>query len=334
MAKLNVYLLEALTHLLAMALREGWPTTTPTTTGSQPPPPPAQPVPPLVQSLLPRVLPRLARFSIPPFSRILLDGVLSVQRGLSAALPGKQPSSHPHTHGLLLPFSTHTCPFSSPCSPLAAPPLNSHHASPLSPDLLSPSNRCATDDVSQSLSRAVFRGLCGVLSDPHLDPDLLLNYTNTKATQAYVKAAVDHLTDGLETQVRAGHGEKRRDDTGRRHTHAAREREAGCGLMSSSSFSLPPCLPAQIQRLKRPLVPSFLSSSELWVVVSVVCGLYRLADRSPRDYGFLNFPTVLALTMLIDQVRTTDDDGHGDDDAAADDDDDAVVEHLPSLLSP
>lgn len=54
-----------------------------------------------------------------------------------------------------------------------------------------------------SLSRAVFRGLCGVLSDSHLVPDLALNYDNTKAAQVYVRATIAHLCDTAETQVRA-----------------------------------------------------------------------------------------------------------------------------------
>jgi hypothetical protein len=59
----------------------------------------------------------------------------------------------------------------------------------------------------------------------------------------------------------------------------------------------------QIQHFKRPLVPGFLSVPELESVMEDVCALYRLADKCPKDYGFLNFTSLLAITMLIDQVR-------------------------------
>jgi len=160
LTRLNVLLLDTLTQLLAMALREGWPA--------------SLALPEDLATHLPATLASLLRFSSLPYSRVMLDGALGIYKAIARDAVAAASKT-----------TMTTTTTSSSTMEVGATAAASVRARVLA-------------EVGARLERSIFRSLAGVLCDPQLEPDFLQHYTNTTEARDYCRSALQHFVNLLD----------------------------------------------------------------------------------------------------------------------------------------
>jgi len=170
LTRLNVLLLDTLSRLFAMALREGWPT--------------SLSIPEDVAAHLPVTLASLLRFSSLPYSRLMLDGALDIYKAIARdAVPAISKK-----------MTTTTTTANSSDSNSG----NSNEIMLVGATATASAHSKALVEMGERLERATFRSMAGVLCDPQLDPDFLQHYTNTNEARDYCRSALEHFVNLLD----------------------------------------------------------------------------------------------------------------------------------------
>jgi hypothetical protein len=117
------------------------------------------------------------------------------------------------------------------------------------------------------LAVALLRAVAGLVCDPGLNPQVLLDYSNTRQTQAYATAVLEHLCLLLEDIQSLGPSQQE-----------------------------PPPDPNLAQTLG-------VESEHIQALVAALCSLVDVTEAKIGSYGCLLFPCTLALTYITVQVR-------------------------------